>query len=366
MADFSVGVGDAAAVKLFSHRLFTQAIQSTTAWKLASISTSRESPDNIVQILDETQKTEGDNIKYDLIGKLDGDGVIGDNTLAGNEETLTIFQDSIIIDQLRHAVLPRGAMSQQRVPFSMRDQSKLKLVDWWAERWDLSLINQITGNTNQADIRYTGLQATVAPSTTHQIFANGAASEAALASTDNFTLDLIDKAVAKAHTLSTPIKPLRLHGMEIFGVLLLHPYQVRALRENYSTGQWGDIQKAALMGSQISGNPIFTGAIGMYGNVVIHEAPRIPYGSNAQVTGGTSLNAVGVTDVARGVFCGSQAACLAFGRAYGWDMKCKWFEELLDGGNQLRITGGSIFGMKKTRFNSSDYATITISSREAA
>ena len=34
----------------------------------------------------------------------------------------------------------------------------------------------------------------------------------------------------------------------------------------------------------------------------------------------------------------------------------------LDGGNQLRVSAGKIFGVKKNVFNSADYATITISS----
>jgi len=134
MADWSYGVGDPAAVKLYSHKLFAQTIQSTAASKLSMIAPSRESPDNIVQMLDDTQKTEGDSIRYDHIAKLQGPGTIGDDVLAGQEEALRTFQDVLIINQLRHAVLPYGAMSQQRVPFSMRDQAKMKLADWWSER----------------------------------------------------------------------------------------------------------------------------------------------------------------------------------------------------------------------------------------
>ncbi len=374
MAEWSYAVGDAATVKLYSHRTFAMAIQSTCAWKLASLSASKDSPDNIVQILDETQKTEGDTVKYDLIAKLQAPGVIGDNTLAGQEEALKTYQDTLIINQLRHAVLPYGAMSQQRVPFSMRDMAKMKLADWWAERIDVSLLNQLCGNTFQTDTRFTGLQAPIAPSTGYQIFANGKTTEALLVSGDSMTVDLIDNYVAIAHTLTTPIKPLRLKGMELFGVLFLHPLQVKSLRKNFSLGQWGAIQSDAMRGGQITGNPIFTGAIGLYANVLIHEDVRVPYGSAAQATdanGFIQYNALGTggtgndgANIARGVFVGAQAACLAFGRAYGVDMKMRWFEELLDAGNQLRVTAGMIFGLKKTQFNATDYATVTVSSYE--
>ena len=380
MAEWSYAVGDAATVKLYSHRLFVQAIQATKAYRLSMVGGSKDSPDNIVQMLDETQKTEGDTIYYDLIAKLQAPGVIGDNVLAGNEESLKTYQSSLIINQLRHAVLPYGAMSQQRVPFSMRDQAKGRLADWWVERLDLSLLNQLCGNTNQTNTLFTGLQATVIPSGTapggYFVIANNKAqsgdtvtqAEARLSTNDNFTIDLIDQCVAKAHTLTTPIKPIRLKSMEIFGVLFIHPLQTKSLRANFSAGQWGDIQSSAMQGGQITGNPIFTGAIGMYNNVVIHEDVRVPYGSNSQAVdsnGFIQYNALGTTNVARGVFVGAQAAVMATGRAYGSDMKMRWFEELLDAGNQLRITAGLIFGMKKTQFNSTDYATITVSSYES-
>lgn len=145
----------------------------------------------------------------------------------------------------------------------MRAAAKNRLADWWDERFDYGLINQLTGNTNQTDVRWTGNQSPVAPDAQHVVFANGKTSEGTLASGDIFTLNLIDQIVAKAHTLAVPIRPIKLKGMEIYGVLFLHPFQVQSLRQNFTSGQWGDIQKAALTGGQITGNPIFSGAIGI-------------------------------------------------------------------------------------------------------
>jgi len=366
MADWSYGVNDAATVKLWSTRLFKQSITKTIAWRLANISSSISSEENICQILDDTQKGPGDNITYDLIAKLTGAGVQGDNTLAGQEEALTTYTASITIDQLRNAVLVRGAMSQQRVPVNMRDTARVRLGDWWQERHDLSLINQLTGNTNQADTRFTGNNATVAPDTNHVVYSGNATSEATLDSADTMAVGDIDRIVYIAQTSEYPIKPIQMKGMQINGVLIIHPLQTLSLRTNYSAGQWGDIQLAAMKGGQITGNPVFTGAIGMYSGVVIHEDARIPYGDEAgtgnDVVGKPHPNLLGVANVARGVFCGAQAASLAFGRAYNTLTKIKWFEELLDGGNQLRVTAGQIFAMKKNRFNSQDFATITLSS----
>jgi N4-gp56 family major capsid protein len=88
--------------------------------------------------------------------------------------------------------------------------------------------------------------------------------------------------------------------------------------------------------------------------------------SRTNVAGPTSLGAAatGTTSVARAVFVGAQAAAMGFGNAEGEGAKplrVRWYEELLDAGNELRITSGMIWGLKKARFNSEDYATIVCS-----
>ena len=112
----------------------------------------------------------------------------------------------------------------------------------------------------------------------------------------------------------------------------------------------------------------------MYENVVIHQDAHVPWGDDAQnlvfdaitkanVAAPTSLGAVagGTTSVARAIFVGAQAAAISFGGEAGPNgkpLRVRWYEELLDAGNQLRITAGMIWGCKKTIFNSEDYATI--------
>lgn len=239
-------------------------------------------------------------------------------------------------------------------------------------------MNQLGGNTAQTNVAYTGLQAPTAPDTAHHMYGGTANSEAALGSGDIFKVTIIPKIVAMAQgQLAFPIKPVVIKGIEIAGILFLSAQQVRDLKTNFTTGEWGDIYRAALQGGQVTGNPIFTGAIGMIDNVVIHQDTYVPWGDSAQnqifdpVTGTliaapTCLGApaTGTTSVARAIFVGAQAAayaCGAISGPNGQPLKVQWVEELLDANNQLRVTAGMIWGVKKTRFNSSDYATIVIS-----
>jgi N4-gp56 family major capsid protein len=217
-----------------------------------------ETSASIIQIKDETSKSAGDKITYGLRMQLSGNGVVGDGTLEGQEESLTTYNDAVLLNQLRHAVRSAGRMSQQRVPFNIRDEALSGLKDWWSDRIDFSFLNAICGNTVQADTRWTGLNATIAPSA-NNIIRDGSTGDESISTTSTYTLSLIDKAVERARTNTPAIRPVKVGGKSVY-VTLLHPYQVTDLRTNTSTGQYLDIQKAAMTGGEIEDNPIFDGS----------------------------------------------------------------------------------------------------------
>lgn len=378
MADTLVPSGHATAVTIYSKRTFAHAIRSCVAAKLMAVGLKPNDPNNFVQLFDEPSKGPGATVNFDLLPNIVGPGVLGDNPIAGSEVSYSALQDSFVINQLRQSINNVGRMSQQRVPYSMRDAAKVSLANWWKERLDVWLMNQLGGNTAQTNVAYTGMQAPTAPDAAHWIRAGGVAAEANLTSSHPFDVALIPQVVAMAQgTLTFPIKPVNVGGVQVDGILFLHPLQVKQIKQQYSAGQWGAIQTAALQGGQVSGNPIFSGAIGMIDNVIMHQDAHVPYGDNTQnlvydsvlgttVAAPTSLGAAatGTTSVARAIFVGAQAAAIGFGMAEnvnGRPLKVKWVEEILDAGNQLRVTAGMIAGLKKTVFASQDYATIVIS-----
>lgn len=350
MANTSYGVNDALAVKLWSKKLFQEALKQTYASRFMG-----KGSDSIIQIKDETSKGAGDRITIGLRMQLSASGVQGDGTLEGNEEALTTYSDNVFIDQLRHAVRSAGKMSEQRVPFSVREEARMGLQDWWADRIDTWFFQQVCGNTAQTDTRFTGNQATIAPDSDHQIWVTGS-NDQALGSGNVMTLSMIDKCVERAKTLSPMIRPVMVNGEKKY-VMFLHPYQVYDLRTNTTSGQWLDIQKAALSAKNESNNPIYTGALGEYNGVVLHEATRVTTGVN-------SSTGAAISTVRRAVFCGAQAATMAYGQGnQGGDMS--WVEELFDYGNQLGVSAGLIGGLKKMQFNSKDFSTIVVSSYAA-
>jgi len=373
MAVTSYGTNDPLAVKLWAKTLNVEVLKATWASKFMG-----ESSDNIIQIRDDTTKSAGDKITYGLRMQLSGLGVIGDGTLEGNEESLTTYSDSIVINQLRHAVRSAGRMSQQRVPFSIRQEALSGLRDWWTNRLDLGFMNQICCNTAESNYvatggtQNTGLQAPFSlPSTSgatdvHYLSMNATAGDENITSANTMTLTMADRAVERAtgslglgtsNAGYAPVRPVKVNGSEWY-VWFLHPYQITDIRTNTSTGQWLDIQKAAMTGGEVEENPIFTGALGAYNNVILHKDQRVTTG----VSSATSTTAE--TTVRRSVIAGAQACTLAYGRESGKE-KYTWVEELFDYENQLGVSAGLIYGMKSTQFNSSVFGLFVCSSYAA-
>lgn len=356
MATTNYGVNHPLAVKLWAKDLFHDVIGETYFGRFMG-----KSADSLCQIKTETSKDAGDKITFGLRSLLSGDGVSGDGTQEGNEESLTTYNDAVLIDQLRHAVRSAGEMSEQRVPFSVRDEAKDGLKDWWTERLETWIANQLTGNTAATDLRYTGNNATVTPTATfRQVIGGAQGTEASLSAVASHAIKLsdLDRAVALAKTAQTSggktyqrIRPLKVDGKSMY-VAFLHPFQILEMRKDASTaGNFFDIQKAAMQGGKYGDNPIVTGGNFIYNNVIVHEWSYLPNTVSAPSS---------QTAYRRGVFCGAQALALAFGQKNS-PTKMSWVEELFDYENQLGVAAGMIAGVKKCQFNGIDFGTIVLS-----
>lgn len=357
MALTNYPVGNALAVSLWAKKLSVEALRQTYFYQFMG-----RGGDNLVVYRDDLGSDAGDNVTFGLRVQLTGSGVQGDGTLEGNEEALTTYTDNLKLDQLRHAVRSAGKMSEQRVPFEVRDEAKAGLRDWWADRFDTCLFNQLCGFTAQTDTRFTGNNAVAAPDTSHIFRPNSRTTDESLTTGDEFNLAIIDRMVARANQFNnaagtgTPMRPLKAQGRRLF-VMFIHDDQVYQLRSSAAAGTWVDYQKAAIQGGDKE-NPLFTGGdlIGEYNGVLLHRAPRITNGVN-------STTGAAVANTRRAVMVGAQAAMFATGRDSdaGQQDKFTWVEESFDYGNQLGVSAGAIFGLKKTRFNSKDFATFVAS-----
>lgn len=350
MATTNYGVNSPETVKLWSRKLFREALKRTWAYKFMGTGS-----DSVIQIAEDTSKGPGDRVRVTLRMLLSGAGISGDGTLEGNEEALTTYTDNVVVDQLRHAVRSGGKMTEQRIPFSVREEARMGLADWWADRIDTWAMNQLGGFAVQSDTRYTGMNSATEPSSNNVVIWDDSShtTETSVASASTscaMQLTYIDNLIRKAKTNSPQIRPIRAGGDDYY-VLFLHPDQVRDLRTDATANRvtWYDTQKAAMQGGRVENNPIFTGALGVYNGVILHESTRVPYGGSSTT----------ITGVRRAIFAGAQAACMGFGRGFGAG-RMSWTEELFDYRNQLGVSAGLIGGLKKTVFNSQDFGSIVL------
>jgi N4-gp56 family major capsid protein len=347
------GVNAPEAVKLWSRKLAREVRKNTWIDRFVG-----DTANHLIQNKDDAKQGVGDQISITLRMLLTGDGVVGDSPLEGNEESLTTYVDKVTINQLRHAVRSAGEMSEERIPFVYRDEAKDALVEWWAERYDQSFFNQVCGYTPanvQAAVGgvspYTGFNTIVAPGPTRRVMPPSRTNDEDIASTDLFNLQTIDRAVERAKIATPMIRPCMIKS-EKYYAMFLHPFQVTDLRISTASGQWLDIQKAAMAGMKSDESGIFTGALGMYNNVVLHEAIRVTQGVN-------SSTGVPISTVRRAVFCGAQSAFISHGKDSSFK-QMSWKESMFDYGNQLGVKAGVIYGIKKSVFNSLEFGCLTV------
>ena len=294
---------------------------------------------DMVQELTDLSAQKGFKINFGLGMKLSGAGITGDSTLEASEEAMTDYEEEIQIDQLRHAVKLTGKMDEKQSAYEMRSSAKERLTDWWAERIDHEIMDKLCGKAAS-----TFSNTPTAAAATRSVWAGDAGAVGSVTTAMKFDTKLLDLAKQTAILATPKIRPLRIKGKEHY-VAFLHPYDATNLRQD---PVWNQAQREANIRGE--DNPIFSGALGMYNGIVVHEHEYV-YRNN---------DGTGAIYVARNLLCGQQAGVIA------WGAPVKWVEKEFDYANSWGISVGAIFGVIKPMFNSLDYGVITMFAYSAA
>ena len=282
-----------------------------------------ESDNSVIVKKIDLKKDKGDTIHLGLSIKLSGDGKTGDNTREGYEEAITTYEMDVEIDQIRNAVRLAGEMEEQKACYDMRSDAKEKLKIWLAEYLDEAMFEALATSPSTNRIQWC--------SADHSTVAT-------LDTTDLLTPAYISTAKRKAQLASPKVRPIRINGNEHY-VLVAHPYAVRDLRNH---ADWIDGQQLA--GVRGQDNPLFSGALGMWDGVIVHEHPNV-YRTN---DGASSIY------IARNLLLGAGAGVWAIGKEPFWK------EKKFDYENQVGFATGMIQGFEKSVFNSEDYGVVTL------
>lgn len=346
------------AVKIWARKAFNDAVKATLYGKLTG-----KSDRSIVQVKDEL-KGEGDRVRFGLRALPSGLGVEEDETLEGNEEGLDFRYFDLNLGEKRHAIKVDLNLSAQRTMFDVRAEAKEALGEWLEEYLDTTFFEYLTGSgvglagASKYHKSALGGNTLLAPSTDRIVYGGNATAANNVDIADTMSLSVLDK-VAERVKLASPTMRKASFGGKSGWVVIMHPYQVTALRNNTNTGQWLDIQKAAMMGGKITDNPLFSEALGMYRDFILVESTRVPtftnYGAGANV------------GAARALVLGAQAAVVAHGKGTDETGRLALAERTFDYGKRYGVAATMIWGLAKSRFdNQSDFAVFAIDTAAAA
>jgi len=351
-------LGSALAVQRWSNSLAVEAEVQQYFRKFMGVGNK-----NCIMILKELEKKAGEKITFGLRMKLTGDGAEGDNPIEGTSaESGLDFKDcAVTISQRRKSVKSKGQMSEQRVPYSMREHGRDALAVWFAEDYDqqdFMYLTGLQGINNSANFsnwhfasdwtgRANNMLGDSIPGgidTDHAMYAGDATADAAVESTDTFNLELAEKAVAKIETLDPMMQPFKIDG-EDKNILLMHTYQAYSLRKSTSENDWIDIQK----NTKGKESDIFKNSLGEYAGLILHKHRNVIRNNTGS----------GSAYIGYALLLGAQAMVCAWGGAgqYG---RYSWNEEKDDRGNALVITAGSIYGKARCVFDSKAFGVCRI------
>ena len=219
-------------------------------------------------------------------------------------------------------------MDEQKTQIDMRKDAKTSLSYWLANTIDGKIFKALSTD----------------PTKDRVCFAGGKTAENTITADDKFTADIIGKAkrIAMADK-NTMIRPVKVNGRDTY-VLVIDQYQARDLM---SDEKWLNAQQYANVRGEK--NPIFSGALGMYDGVVVHQSNDIIRDKRGATNTLTS----------HALFLGAQAAVMAVGNNPTWN------EDTFDYDNQVGFAFGRIFGIAKTQFkfdgtNLTDFGCVNV------
>ena len=321
----------------------------------------------VQRISELTQSEKGARAVLTLLADMTGDGIVGDNTLEGNEEALRAYDIVVGLDQLRFANRLAGRLADQKSVVNFREHSRDALAYAMADRMDQLAFLTLSGigynlknngglrpsmnsGQNLNDLAF-GSDVTAPTSNRHRRFdaSNGivAGDVTAVAAADKLSYGAIVD--LKAYAKDQYIRGLRGAGNDETYHLFVTPQVMADLKRD--SDFLANVRQAGVRGP---GSSLFSGSSSlMVDGIMVHEFRHVFNTSGA--TTGTSSNAGSAgykwgadADVngSACLFCGAQALAMA-------DIGApEIVEDTFDYGNQNGISIGKIFGLKKPVYNS--------------
>ena len=331
-------------------------------------------PNAMVQRISElTQSEKGARAVITLLADMTGDGIVGDNTLEGNEESLRAYDIVVQLDQLRFANRLAGRLADQKSVVNFREHSRDALAYAMADRIDQlgfltmsgisyalknngALRTTLNSGQNLSDLAFSS-DVTAPTTNRHRRWdaTNGlvAGDVTAVIAADTIKYSTI--VALKAYAKDNYIRGIRAAGNEEVFHLFITPQVMADLK--LDSDFLANVRNAGVRGPN---NELFSGSSSlMVDGVMVHEFRHVfsTSGATSGASGNAGSNgykwgADADIDGSACLFVGAQALAMA-------DIGIPDIvEDVFDYGNQNGISIGKIFGFKKPKYNSDHNAAV--------
>lgn len=313
---------------------------------------------SIFQLKEELTKKRGDSVTFALVNELTGNGVTGNNTLRGNEESLNSRSQKLTVDVLRHAVAVSD-WDEQKSVIDLRNAAKVQLREWSQKKLRdacTTALGQIDGvdfgsstagqrntwTTNNQDRLLFG---TLSANWTTADFLGSLNKIGSTEQCSPLALSLMKR---MAQAASPKIKPVYVKEVDQeWYVVFVNSLSWRDLTEDNPTT---NVMTLANRDARVRGedNPLFTGDSLVWDGMIIREIPEIA----GLGTFGTFSGSAG-TAVAPVYLCGAQSVGLA------WAQRTKTTTDTLDYDFLHGVGVQEIRRIEKLRFGTAPGDTTT-------
>ena len=321
----------------------------------------------VQRISELTQSEKGARAVLTLLADMTGDGIVGDNTLEGNEESLRAYDIVVQLDQLRFANRLSGRLADQKSVVNFREHSRDALAYAMADRMDQLAFLSLAGigytqknngalrpvlnsGQNLGDLAFSS-DISAPTSNRHRRWdaTSGlvAGDVTATAAADTISYETI--VALKAFAKDNYIRGLRGAGNEEMYHLFVTPQVMADLK--LDSDFLANVRNAGVRGPSSS---LFSGSSSlMVDGIMVHEFRHV-FNTNGATTGasgnagsaGYKWGANADVNGSACIFAGAQALAMA-------DIGIpEIVEDSFDYGNQNGISIGKIFGLKKPVYHS--------------
>ena len=337
---------------------------------------------------DDLTKNKGDEITFHLDNPIMGYPIMGSEYAQGKGVGMSFSEDRLRVNQARFPVDMGNTMTQLRSPFDMRRLARPKVQSLMNDYIDQSILVHLAGargfHFNKAewripltsDPKFNSIMVNriKAPTRNRHLVAGGGAvsevkvtaGELQIATTDMFSMDVVDSLRAWMDQIPLPPPPVEFDGDVAatdspIRVALVSPAQYSgfATDPNFRSFQANAYARARLA----KDHPLFLGDVGLWNGILIVKMPKpirfyagdeirycADYSSETESTCTVPASFGTTFAVDRALLLGGQALAQAFGQSEHSGIPFFWSEEREDHGDKMEVLIGAILGMSKIRF----------------